>query len=186
MYPEELPHPHHKAKATIKCRAPVYCLVTVPVSCLDTAAARLSFPLKPQSIFFGRWVLGPWMYAVFHAWKSSYSLVCCAVTEKQCLTAAVSVTAPCVVLGYSGVSRSSTQQPVSCFDTITLCRAWTQQGCHVLDTTAVYRVLRCSRERRGVVGLAGLTSRLPGHNVVRYVPGGVAPSAPQSKSDHEV
>ena len=92
----------------------------------------------------------------------------------------------CVVLGYSGVSRSSTQQPVSCFDTITLCRAWTQQGCHVLDTTAVYRVLRCSRERRGVVGLAGLTSRLPGHNVVRYVPGGVAPSAPQSKSDHEV
>ena len=27
-----------KAKATMNCRAPVVCLVTVPVSCLDTAA----------------------------------------------------------------------------------------------------------------------------------------------------
>ena len=40
------------------------------------------------------------MYAVFYAWKFSYSLVCCVVTEQQCLTAAVCVTAP-----------------VSCFDT---------------------------------------------------------------------
>ena len=28
----------HKAKATINCRAPVVCLATVPVPCLDTAA----------------------------------------------------------------------------------------------------------------------------------------------------
>ena len=40
------------------------------------------------------------MYAVFYAWKFSNSLVCCVVTEQQCLTAAVCVTAP-----------------VSCFDT---------------------------------------------------------------------
>ena len=57
--------------------------------------------LKHQSIFFGRWVLGPWMYAVFYAWKYSYGLVCCTVTEQQCLTAAVCVTAP-----------------ASCFDTV--------------------------------------------------------------------
>ena len=34
------------------------------------------------------------MYAVFYAWKFSYSLVCYVVTEQQCLTAAVCVTAP--------------------------------------------------------------------------------------------
>ena len=32
------PPPPHKAKATMKCRAPVLCLVTVRVSCLDTTA----------------------------------------------------------------------------------------------------------------------------------------------------
>ena len=75
-------------------RVPVVCLITVPVTCLDTAAAGLSFPLKPLSIFFGRRVLSPWMYAVFYASKCSYGLVCCAVTEQQCLTAIYCVTAP--------------------------------------------------------------------------------------------
>ena len=37
--------------------------------------------------------MGPWMYTMFYAWKCSYGLVCCAVTEQQCLTAAVCVTA---------------------------------------------------------------------------------------------
>ena len=57
------------------------------------------------------WVLGPWMYAVFYAWKCSNGLVYCAVTEKQCLTAAVCVTAP-----------------ASCFDTADTLRNVGQLG----------------------------------------------------------
>ena len=44
--------PPRKAKATINCRAPDVCLVTVPVACLDTAVARLSsLPKAPKQFF---------------------------------------------------------------------------------------------------------------------------------------
>ena len=56
------------------------------------------------------------MYAVFDAWKCSYGLMSCAVTEQQCLTAAVCVTAP-----------------ASCFDTV-VSRALTQHVSRALIT----------------------------------------------------
>ena len=56
------------------------------------------------------------MYAVFDAWKCSYGLMCCAVTEQQCWTAAVCVTAPASCFD-TVVCRGLTQYCVSCFDT---------------------------------------------------------------------
>ena len=47
-----------KAKATMNCIAPVVCLVTVPASCLDTAAARLSSPHEAPNHFFQEMGIG--------------------------------------------------------------------------------------------------------------------------------
>ena len=62
---------------------------------MDTAAARLSSPPKAPKHFFREMSIGSVdACSVFYAWKYSYDLVCCAVTEQQCLTAAMCVTAP--------------------------------------------------------------------------------------------
>ena len=86
--------PLRKAKATVNCRAPVVCLATVPVSCLDTAAVPGggTFPRphsRPRPL-----VLGHRLCLVLGHSSVSYGLVCCDVTEQQCLTTAVCVTAP--------------------------------------------------------------------------------------------
>ena len=166
------PPPARKAKATMKCEAPVVCLVTVPVLCLDTAAAGLFFLPKAPNHFFRDMgigsvdVCGDLCFEVLLQFGVLYCDRAAVFDDGRVRHST------CVVLGYSSVSRGLTKQGVSCFDTACVSyfdlssvpvgltqhesRAFTQQPVSCFDTVAFVvlghsRVFWCFKQQRCIV-----------------------------------
>ena len=106
IFPEELPPPPCKAKATMNCRESVVCIITVPILCLDTAAARLSSSPKAPKHFFREMSIGSVDVCdvLYLKVQLRFGVLCC---DRAAVFGGGRVRhSTCVVLWYSSLSMS--------------------------------------------------------------------------------